>query len=179
MFVSVTDIEEDESPPTNDPITPPGTSEVYANADRTRTGIVISGSLQDTQIADGVAQIFQEAGVPDGRIVHEWLFDVPTDAETATVAIDAFHDSFDSEVFWLNYSTDGNNFRNLLTVSSQDANGETLRRQLPDTVRGTVWLKFVDSQPTDDENHDQLLVCLLYTSPSPRDATLSRMPSSA
>ena len=26
---------------------------------------------------------------------------------------------------------------------------------------------------------DQLLLCLLYTSPSPRDATLSRMPSSA
>ena len=26
---------------------------------------------------------------------------------------------------------------------------------------------------------DQLLICLLYTSPSPRDATLSRMPSSA
>ena len=25
----------------------------------------------------------------------------------------------------------------------------------------------------------QLLICLLYTSPSPRDATLSRMPSSA
>ena len=25
----------------------------------------------------------------------------------------------------------------------------------------------------------QILVCLLYTSPSPRDATLSRMPSSA
>ena len=26
---------------------------------------------------------------------------------------------------------------------------------------------------------DEILVCLLYTSPSPRDATLSRMPSSA
>ena len=27
--------------------------------------------------------------------------------------------------------------------------------------------------------HAHLYVCLLYTSPSPRDATLSRMPSSA
>ena len=26
---------------------------------------------------------------------------------------------------------------------------------------------------------DEFLICLLYTSPSPRDATLSRMPSSA
>ena len=30
------------------------------------------------------------------------------------------------------------------------------------------------------ETHDgRYLICLLYTSPSPRDATLSRMPSSA
>ena len=28
-------------------------------------------------------------------------------------------------------------------------------------------------------NHQELNICLLYTSPSPRDATLSRMPSSA
>ena len=27
--------------------------------------------------------------------------------------------------------------------------------------------------------HGELYICLLYTSPSPRDATLSRMPSSA
>ena len=30
-----------------------------------------------------------------------------------------------------------------------------------------------------DFNHDEQNSCLLYTSPSPRDATLSRMPSSA
>ena len=29
------------------------------------------------------------------------------------------------------------------------------------------------------ENQTDLITCLLYTSPSPRDATLSRMPSSA
>ena len=29
------------------------------------------------------------------------------------------------------------------------------------------------------EDHQRLSTCLLYTSPSPRDATLSRMPSSA
>ena len=30
-----------------------------------------------------------------------------------------------------------------------------------------------------DNSIDEALACLLYTSPSPRDATLSRMPSSA
>ena len=35
-------------------------------------------------------------------------------------------------------------------------------------------------QPTGDPDvFNQFLPCLLYTSPSPRDATLSRMPSSA
>ena len=29
------------------------------------------------------------------------------------------------------------------------------------------------------QNNDKLLICLLYTSPSPRDRTRSRMPSSA
>ena len=39
----------------------------------------------------------------------------------------------------------------------------------------------IDSLPIDDLKDLDLLVniCLLYTSPSPRDATLSRMPSSA
>ena len=31
----------------------------------------------------------------------------------------------------------------------------------------------------DTEHRTQAISCLLYTSPSPRDATLSRMPSSA
>ena len=30
-----------------------------------------------------------------------------------------------------------------------------------------------------DDNLANIIICLLYTSPSPRDATLSRMPSSA
>ena len=37
-------------------------------------------------------------------------------------------------------------------------------------------LVFRDINPTAPTH---LLICLLYTSPSPRDATLSRMPSSA
>ena len=44
-------------------------------------------------------------------------------------------------------------------------------------------MKLVDRnvrEVTDEEwNWAELVICLLYTSPSPRDATLSRMPSSA
>ena len=35
------------------------------------------------------------------------------------------------------------------------------------------------NQPTDVPGHGLLKGCLLYTSPSPRDRTRSRMPSSA
>ena len=38
---------------------------------------------------------------------------------------------------------------------------------------GIIWIKYKRS------NKDQFISCLLYTSPSPRDAHESRMPSSA
>ena len=40
-------------------------------------------------------------------------------------------------------------------------------------------VNFIRNEPTNIVNPESLKVCLLYTSPSPRDATLSRMPSSA
>ena len=42
-------------------------------------------------------------------------------------------------------------------------------------------LKDKNGQPVNhpQPEDDQTIICLLYTSPSPRDATLSRMPSSA
>ena len=42
---------------------------------------------------------------------------------------------------------------------------------------GEVWLSNAKGWPEKKVAADK--VCLLYTSPSPRDATLSRMPSSA
>ena len=42
-------------------------------------------------------------------------------------------------------------------------------------IEGSYEIEFIE----EDDEREQLLICLLYTSPSPRDATLSRMPSSA
>ena len=71
---------------------------------------------------------------------------------------------------------------------------ESLQRYDPDTnvletlfkVPGNGVARLTDFMPwTDDprasihEVHRRIECCLLYTSPSPRDATLSRMPSSA
>ena len=43
---------------------------------------------------------------------------------------------------------------------------------------GTLTSKYIEALARQPELQG-LLFCLLYTSPSPRDATLSRMPSSA
>ena len=48
--------------------------------------------------------------------------------------------------------------------------------------RAERWIKRFQNHFVDHENFNVYMVgysCLLYTSPSPRDATLSRMPSSA
>ena len=52
---------------------------------------------------------------------------------------------------------------------------------LSDPVEVLRWRKEVNSMwgEEDDPNCPHIEACLLYTSPSPRDATLSRMPSSA
>ena len=49
---------------------------------------------------------------------------------------------------------------------------ESARRAMTRSIKrgGNIWIRIFPDKP---------ITCLLYTSPSPRDATLSRMPSSA
>ena len=65
----------------------------------------------------------------------------------------------------LDHGKNPRNFRQL-----EDANCEAQGNNPLCGDRLTVYLKV---------DEDRLICCLLYTSPSPRDATLSRMPSSA
>ena len=58
-------------------------------------------------------------------------------------------------------------------VQPSDSTGEPSEPSFP------VALQRADRVPTGAAAREQLEHCLLYTSPSPRDATLSRMPSSA
>ena len=54
------------------------------------------------------------------------------------------------------------------------------QRQVEELTRATRDLDAVRASfATADAALDRIQFCLLYTSPSPRDATLSRMPSSA
>ena len=73
--------------------------------------------------------------------------------------------------------------------SLEPGESTTIETDLPTDIRGVYRVGPLDVTRADpfglirsgepDEHVTQLWVCLLYTSPSPRDATLSRMPSSA
>ena len=57
---------------------------------------------------------------------------------------------------------------------------QALREMISDRVEEAQGLQAkTDFGPADQRRFDNLLSCLLYTSPSPRDRTRSRMPSSA
>ena len=52
--------------------------------------------------------------------------------------------------------------------------------QFPKTDFNSLYATiFVQDSVTKEINYNEVIVCLLYTSPSPRDLDLSRMPSSA
>ena len=65
--------------------------------------------------------------------------------------------------------------------TSATSSGQTLGDSQDDTVDTGCAAVCVTTGPDKDNDGvpDAVDVCLLYTSPSPRDATLSRMPSSA
>ena len=74
---------------------------------------------------------------------------------------------------------------------SSRSEAATAQVSFPQLDRQVLRNRFAPVEPLDDEQmaliheatmtllEDQGIDCLLYTSPSPRDATLSRMPSSA
>ena len=67
-----------------------------------------------------------------------------------------------------------------LTRRSMRSKRGLFRAEGPQNVREAVRLALADSPAPGLPRLDAVYVtCLLYTSPSPRDATLSRMPSSA
>ena len=55
-------------------------------------------------------------------------------------------------------------------------NGDAITGNMKELDRGKLRVK---TRTMDDIYINWVYICLLYTSPSPRDATLSRMPSSA
>ena len=55
----------------------------------------------------------------------------------------------------------------------------TISRELITFVDSLIRQDYTEEVVLIDNFQNPIMICLLYTSPSPRDATLSRMPSSA
>ena len=64
-------------------------------------------------------------------------------------------------------------------VVGAGAAGGVVAKELVTAGLNVVLLERGQWQTFQDNDHDELISCLLYTSPSPRDRTRSRMPSFA
>ena len=79
-------------------------------------------------------------------------------------------DGKEATVFWIT-TTDASAGRCKVGYSIGNFNPDPAPGEWTSVKDGKFWVDY-----DDDDDGD---ICLLYTSPSPRDATLSRMPSSA
>ena len=73
-------------------------------------------------------------------------------------------------------------FKNIDDILRKDA-GASSELDYTEQTSWILFLKYLDDlekrKAIEAELKGEIYTCLLYTSPSPRDATLSRMPSSA
>ena len=68
----------------------------------------------------------------------------------------------------------------LADASVRTFNDREIFVEINENIRGEdVFIIQSTSHPANDHLMELLITCLLYTSPSPRDTTASRMPSSA
>ena len=96
-------------------------------------------------------------------------------------------DLLSNETFQTPLSLDPTNIGKVVTIGKlvgQIFNGDPQRKELEGSFAGLISKEPIDNPVDNNRLTDGYLIlisnnCLLYTSPSPRDATLSRMPSSA
>ena len=68
-------------------------------------------------------------------------------------------------------------YADIIIDISHEQLDKTFQYAIPEELDGTVEIGSVVRVPFGKGN--RMITCLLYTSPSPRDSVLSRMPSSA
>jgi hypothetical protein len=118
-------------------------SEVFPISEQVVQGSIAQGSFADTFASDDIYEQLTESSSPGSSLTHIWRFDVPA-GSTATLSLEAFTNST-TEVFWVNYSTPGGNWRNLQTINKTVDDDQAITQVIPVTVGGEVAIRIVDS----------------------------------
>ena len=107
-----------------------------------------------------------EQGVQDATL-NDWFKE--TERKRTVVIVDGYTEDTNLNAYYANRETLGTAALNSIQ-SAEKADTTALLQGLQDTLTADT---------TDTNDNRQLSICLLYTSPSPRDRQKSRMPSSA
>ncbi|MEN8166787.1 MAG: M12 family metallo-peptidase [Pseudomonadota bacterium] len=129
---------------------PPFSVDQTANGEIFGIGTV-TGDYTDTWDVDGISEIIEErqsGGKPSNRhalLEHSWSFDVQP-AEAVVVIAQLQTDAADGEAFRFAYSTDGQRYADMFTVTGASAAEQ--RFVLPYGVSGTLYVRVSDTQRT-------------------------------
>ncbi len=139
---------------------------VYALSDIVIAGTV-SGNYTNTQSSDNSYESITEresGGKPANRnsyLEHKWNFNVPS-SSALTFYVEGYRpNNAEGDNFTFAYSTDNNNFTNLVTVNS--ATEQVYSASIPSSVFGTVYIRVVDTdQSTGAKNLDAVYIDEMY-----------------
>lgn len=131
----------------------PAPVKVYATGENTVKGIVINGNYLNTQASDDSYETLQEVmNVPNkngySTLVHTWTFNVES-SSSAEFYVEAYHSpSSDGDDFIFSYSTDGETYNEMVTVTKTEDTDAPQVYTFPSGLSGTVYVKVTDSDHT-------------------------------
>ena len=131
-------------------------SDAFAVGEQTVTGSLVSGNLADTFASDDVYEVLGETAGPNAQVLHEWEFQVPA-GSTATISMEAYTNST-TDIFYINVTDDGSNWRNLLTINKNADDNQAQTREIPFPVSDSVRVRLIDSTRTADAFADSVFV---------------------
>lgn len=138
------------SPTVSPTMTPTPNPVDYAISEQTTLGVIVSGSLQDTQSADNALENLRETESGGNKrqryshLEHHWTFNVSGGA-VSTLVMDAWATDQDADQFVVSYSTDGNTFIDMFTLSDTAARNTFV---LPSGTVGNLIVRVQDSDRT-------------------------------
>ncbi len=168
----------------------PVPEKVYATGENTVRGTLISGDYLATHESDDSYEVFQEViNVPNkngySTLEHTWTFSVAS-SSSAEFYVEAHHSpSSDGDDFVFSYSTDGETYNDMITVTKTEDTHVPQVYKFPSSLSGTVYVKVTDTdhmkgnQPLDTLFVDQIYILASTgtikhyqaTDPSPADGS--------